>query len=156
MKRIILLLICLLCLFWIPKSAHAQCVGTMEVTFPCNNGSCSSQYTKTFCSYGCQSGTCVGDGGSGLCCDIPYYSATIYPGEGCFNCGEARRVHISRSSAPTDRHVAELRRGAVLSWIELSSALSYRPPSLIFVPDRCRRTYGVIVKEGAVFADGGM
>jgi hypothetical protein len=44
----------------------------------------------------------------------------------------------------------------VLSQIELTSALSYRTPSLIFVPDRCRRAYGLIVKESAVFAAGGL
>lgn len=154
MKKI-MLLACFAFSFCIPKSAQTQCVGTNEITLPCTGQNCSSSYTTTICWYGCQSGTCVSQGGSGECCGHTYYSAEIYPGEPCNDCSNAR-VHPSKLSGVHSSHVAELRRGELLNQIELTSTLAYRPPSLIFVPDRCRHTYGLVVRGGAILPIGGV
>ncbi len=158
MKKTMLLLTCFAFSFCIPKSAHSQCVGTMDVTYTCAGENCKSSYTSTICYFGCQAGQCIGRGGSGLCCGNIYYSAEIYPtGEGCdpIYCTEAR-VHPPKSSALDNLHVPEVRRGELLDQIELTRTLAYRPPSLIFVPDRCRHSYGLVVKSGAVVPIGGV
>jgi hypothetical protein len=158
MKKIMLLLTYFAFSLCITKLGKAQCAGTMDLTFPCTGQNCSSSYTTSVCWWGCQSGQCYAHAGSGLCCGNIYYSASIIPtGIGCDpqHCGNAR-VHPPKSSALHSPHVAELRRGELLNQIELTSTLAYRPPSLIFVPDRCRHAYGLVVKDGAIVPIGGV
>lgn len=159
MKKIMLLLTCFAFSFCVHELGQAQCTGTTEVTRQCSGQNCQSSYTTTICWWGCLSGQCYAQAGSGLCCGTVYYSASIYPtGIGCDpqHCGFTR-VHPPKSSALHSPHdVAELRRGELLNQIKLTSTLAYRPPSLIFLPDRCRHSYGLVVKDGAIVPIGGM
>jgi hypothetical protein len=148
------LLTCLL-LLCAARAAVASCVGYREVNQLCLAKNCSDEFTQTLCSWGCVSGLCVNQGGSGLCCGVIYYNAQIQPDGthvNCGSCGEAR-VHVSRSSSKASN--AEIWRGAVLG-VRLNQSSSYRMPHLLIVPDRCAHGYGLVVEDGRPVAAGGL
>jgi len=110
---------------------------------------CEAEQT-TSCGFGCISGDCVSDGGSGECCGEMYYSAVIYPDGGrCANCPQIR-ARKSTVSAENEVHVGSSR---AIWWdtsrglIKLSKNVSYRPPRQAFVLNKCSHAYGVLISK---------
>lgn len=143
----------------LPKVARAGCWDYYNVPRTCTGAKgCRGEYITSMCTFGCVSGDCVDNGNSGSCCGHIYYNAQI-SGDGgdCdgFDCGDSR-VRPVHPRSEQSRHGKELWRGAVLGQVELGDGLTYRPPRLLFVPDRCARRYAVVVEEKAAVAAGGM
>lgn len=145
-----------LALLFIPSQAHASCNDYWDVaTVTCTSGGCQSEHELIACTFGCISGQCVHQGGSGLCCNKIYYVPVIYPdgGDCTGECGALRAYPPSPSS--TTHHSAQLRGGYTPGLIMLSNTLSIKPPTLVFIPDRCSHTFGV-VQQAPTFVNRGL
>ena len=117
---------------------------------------CEAQET-TSCGFGCISGECVSNGGSGECCGELYYSAVIYPdGEKCGECGEIRTHKSLQSSENVIRLGGSPSPwwGAPRGLIKLSENVSYRPPRQAFVLNQCAHAYGVLVLKDSPLVVG--
>ena len=146
------------CFLFLANVSHANCVGySQEFEFTCvGGGGCQGTYYRVYCTFGCASGTCVNQGGSGECCGKIYYVATIYPDGGwdCnANCGDApvRRSHVSHPKKSAKALSAAL---DVIGPVRLTAELSYSIPRTAIVPDRCRRTFEVIEPSETEWARG--
>jgi hypothetical protein len=136
-------------LMLVPGSTLAQdcdCwqVTTDDVPTPCAGpGGCNSEYYREFCDFGCYQGTCE-TSGYGMCCDTPTETKSINlqqcdPPRHCGECGQTRVHRFAGALSDGARVGAALaKRERRVSFQGLSSGAT------LFVPDRCRRTYGVI------------
>jgi hypothetical protein len=120
--------------------------GTRDVV--CGPG-CDIIQTTT-CGFGCISGECYSQGGSGQCCGKMYYSAVIYPDGGkCSECIGVRS-HKSGLSAENEIQVGEF---PAIWWdssrglVKLSKNISYHPPRQTFVLNKCLHIYGVLIER---------
>jgi len=156
--RLWIILIGAICVASYAHPAMAGCVGYQEVNAICTgSGGCQDEYTRTLCSWGCASGTCVNQGGSGLCCGRIYYNAQIQPdGTRCnnVNCGLAR-TRTARLATDASKHNTQLWNGARLGTIQVGDR-AYRVPRMLFIPDRCAARYGVVLEAGSLSTAGGM
>ena len=120
-------------------------VDTDQDPTPCiGKNECNSEYYAEFCSWGCIQGEC-GISGYGLCCGTQFknYSVTPQscwdPPHGCSECGQARERGLAHAALPrAKKEVGETTRERI--------GLLRDGPSeeVLFVPDRCRHTYGTI------------
>jgi hypothetical protein len=161
--RLVLSFFILLVMVFAAGSAKAQCWGYSQFTPErCSSPGCMGSYTPTYCRFGCVSGTCENQGGSGQCCGHLYYTAVIYPdGQdschdlGCGENGQFRRVH-GKTSRVDSQYSAELRQGYTPGLIMLSARLSYKPPRLVYAFSRCNHSFRLIIEDGRVSTTGGM
>ena len=141
LKSIIRLLAVLFWTFGALQVARADCVDYLDLgPVPCHHNGCSSDYESLTCTWGCTSGICYPQGGSGLCCGVRYYTAAIYPDGGdCHgsNCQPSKFRH--HAAAKIDLLQGE-HRGTLLP-------LPQQFPRLLLVPDRCAHIYGIIIEE---------
>jgi hypothetical protein len=155
--RILAPLLTVLFMACLVKIARAECVGYMNLNQICIAKNCSGGYTQSTCTFGCTSGECEPQGGSGVCCGKTYYNAQIQPdgGHGCGDCGDAR-THAALPSGKEKQQSVELWIGAALRRAEIGGGRSYRMPRLVFVADRCAQRYGLVVEEGSLQPTRGM
>ena len=139
------LIVLTLLLAWIvatPRKAHASCWGYIDRTVSCVGGCIAESDT---CFFGCISGTCNNQGGSGLCCKTIYYTAVIYPDgdpEECSFCSEARPVAGHKEVATTTHTRVQFWGGGTPGLIQLGGELaSLRIERQVFVPNRCSHSY---------------
>jgi hypothetical protein len=135
-----------------PGTASAQCTdcnGILdEGPTPCPG--CKSYYDQEFCTRGCQCGTCIAHGGSGLCCGYRYYSPVIYtqPDDCGGECGLARvhpRTHVS-TNVQESKHSEELRQGYSPGLILLAPGVTYREPLFAYDFDHCRHSFDLVAE----------
>lgn len=157
-RQLILLSLILLTLAILVTSRAAaqgdQCWSySEEQQFNCvGAGGCRGSYYETYCYVGCLHGWCTNRGGSGECCGRIYYTASGSSDGTClgFDCGLAR-VHTSSFRDPKGRDSAEVQHVATTERLGATADPAVgglRVPRLMFVPDRCAHTYGMIVQEG--------
>jgi hypothetical protein len=160
--RTLLPLLVVLLMVFTSRTAKADCwdywdIGAVNCTGP---GGCRSQWERVTCTFGCVSGSCNSTGNSTECCGTRHDYAAGYPdGQGgCHgvNCGGASIRTHARSSHTAADHSAELLQGYSPALILLSADLSYKPPELMYVLNRCSHNYELIVQDGNVFARGGI
>lgn len=144
LKRILVLLAVLFCLFGVPQIASAGCWdyygGTgQHCTGP--NG-CKGIYYVYYCGPGCVSGECFNNGGGGQCCGHNYINAVIYPDGGECDpdfCGP----HAFGAHTTTKAEASSVEQTAS------QASPVERFSRLLLVPDRCAHLYGVVVQETA-------
>lgn len=139
LKRILSLAGVLACMFGVSQRANAGCwdyevVGEQKCT---GSGGCEGVYLQQVCTFGCVSGECFNNGGSGECCGHIYYSPVIYGDGG--DCSDEGCNLVARRSP----------EGAALAPAPISKAppLAEHFPRLLLIPDRCAHTYAIIVQE---------
>lgn len=120
-------------------------VDTEQDPTPCigKNG-CNSEYYAEFCNWGCIQGEC-GISGYGLCCDteVKYYSVSPQscydPPHGCGGCGQSRVHGVAHATSQhSKKQVVQTKQEGIGFFRDDSSE------EVLFVPDRCRHTYGMI------------
>lgn len=130
--------------FILTPNMNASCVGYIDRHVICAGG-CSVDTTS--CFFGCVSGTCINQGGSGLCCKTVYYSAAIYPDGHPVDCGGCGllRTHSagSVSLAPSSHFHTKVAfwSGGPSGLIELREGSSFRIERQALVPNRCAHRY---------------
>lgn len=142
MKRTLLFLVILLAMVAsITSKAHATCSGFITRTEACVGG-CIVETDS--CFFGCIAGTCVNQGGSGLCCKTIYYSAEIYGDGGFFDecswCSEARRTRPKMSMNPSHKPV-QFWGGGTADMAQMGELGSVRPEKQVLAANRCSHTY---------------
>jgi hypothetical protein len=113
----------------------------------CHWQTCNDTYTTSICAGGCTPGTCVDAANSGLCCNhYEYHNAQIYP-DGDFTCPNCEQPPIRHpaSQPSADRSIAAGTR----------EAFSETWARLVFVPNKCARTFRVAVEEKNINSAGG-
>lgn len=92
--------------------------------------------------------------GSGLCCDVKYRTTSILPNNDCggndCNCGDLR-VRGSSGTAPRAMTGTKFRTHALFAGPK-KGVFDGAPLSedVLFVPDRCKGSYGVIYPQDRV------
>ena len=119
---------------------------------------CASSYVSTLCQIGCISGLCYNHGGSGECCGHLYYYAAGYPdgqdsctqngcGHGLSPVRRAKRSKPRQSTHPETVARGDVHRGGPVPF--------YGPRRMLFVPDQCSKSYGVLMEGDFPLAGGG-
>jgi len=145
------------CLF-ASRLVRADCLAyDNDNCFICTGPNCEGRACPSFCVTGCKSGICEIDGGSGLCCGTEYHTDVIYAdGERCDGCGEAR-VHAPWATRTEERHLQEIASlHQPVKPRDAGTSVYYREPRILFVPDRCAHTYGVLIEKDRSPRAGGM
>lgn len=112
----------------------------------------------TSCGWGCISGECYSDGGSGTCCGKMYYSAVIYPDGGtCGECGNIRSHRFKHSAQHQllggDSPAIWWATSRGLVW--LTNNISFHPARQAFVLNKCAHAYGVLIEKDYPVVVGG-
>ena len=151
----LILLVLLLSVVSLPRIAHAGCEDYWDVgSAMCTGaGGCQGEHEIIRCTFGCISGTCVNQGGSGVCCGKIYYNATIYPDGGdCRERCPGIRSFPTSAAKPSHQHGP---LGYSPGLVMVTERLSYKPPTIVFVLDHCSHSFGV-VQQTAALIDRGM
>jgi len=139
-----------------------SCSGIVEGNeTPCTGtGGCNGFYIPQYCGFGCTYGDCYSTG-YGQCCDRSYKTWNINTG-GCNpreDCGECGQIRVHGSSKATRlAQVPPGRPGAMSARprrdasFDAANAFENDPfaEEILFVPDRCRHTYGALYPEDRV------
>lgn len=119
-------------------------------------GGCNGSYIPTYCGFGCTYGDCYTTG-YGQCCDHTYRTWNINTG-GCEHrdCGECGQIRVRGSSkvAGSSQGAPE-RHGAMGAPPRTDASFdagntfetSGFSEEILFVPDRCRHTYGALYPQ---------
>jgi hypothetical protein len=148
-SRLIWSFLLLSTVFALTSTSTAGCWGYYQLgPFPCSSNGCTGEYYTTVCGPECTSGSCTNQGGSGECCGQFYYSATIFPDGDPFISRTDCEVLIGRKREnpdPVQQLVASsgLRKATTVGRLE-------RRNQLLFIPDTCRGTYGVVVDNRSI------
>jgi hypothetical protein len=137
-------------------NVFAGCVdyGTMMRTCSDAHG-CQSEYEKTYCTFGCISGTCTAQGGSGLCCGKLYYNASIAGDGGNCNdqCSGFPSDHGYLVRTPVTDSISDSEGDGL---IVMAADVRQRMPAFSFVPDHCSHTFGIAIERDFPSLSGGM
>ena len=162
LTRVLFPFLTVLVMVFAARSANAGvCWGYSELDpEECVGHECMDSWTPTYCSFGCVSGTCDNQGNSTECCGTSHYVAQIYPdGDSCKDqgCGESGlfRFH-TKTPLVNSQHSAELRQGYSPGLVMLSANVSYKPARLIYVYNRCSRSFKLIIEDERIITTGGM
>ena len=144
---------------FIAAPASAGCYSYGEAQADCSGeDGCTGTYTYSTCEPGCFAGTCDPFGNSGSCCNKPYYNAQIDPDGGICHGGDCDessfRPHARGANAAARRN-SVFRRDYTPGFAMLTPQLSYRDPQLVYVYDRCSRSYALVLQDGKILARGG-
>lgn len=107
-------------------------------------GGCEGSYPLIACGFGFRSGRCSNGPNGGLCCGTSFDVAQIYSdGSDCDGPGPI--------FGPLSRHH---RNKKVLARLKKKvkpevALLSYNPPRMLFIPNRCERVYEVLFENYA-------
>jgi len=143
-------------------AAKAECWdywdwGAVDCT---GSGGCESQWEDITCGIGCVSGSCNSTGNSTECCGTRHdYAAGVDDGQdSCHGvgCGGSPGRHHIRGPRAQSQHRAELLQGYTPGLVMISADLSYKEPQLIYVLNRCNRTYEAVADGGKVLPGGGI
>jgi len=112
------------------------CVSTRTLDITCQGpGGCDHEFQIDICMQGC-AGAC--NCGYGLCCGNNYTSCNA--SGSCYTCTSFRKKAEQSSLGASPTIQKNKSRGA-------SREEEYLISQLIFAPDRCRHSYGVIVAD---------
>ena len=160
-NRTLLLTLIALTTIFTARPANAGCwdyldLGSAECFGP---KGCNLEYEIITCGSGCTLGTCVKDGNSGECCGKRYDYAQINAIGKCDGCGPGGNIVVRAHAKPS--HVdlqrrAELLQGYTPGLIMMSETVSYRPPRVFYMFNRCDRTYRLVIEDGTNVSTGGM
>jgi hypothetical protein len=144
---------------FLPVPASAACYTYTEGQADCSGADgCTGTYTYTYCVPGCISGTCGNYGNSGSCCGERYFNAQLIPDGGVCHGGDCDEV-VFRPHPRAPKAVAlrgsVFRRDYTPGFVMIGPQLSQRDAQLVYVYDRCNRTYALVLQDAKILAQGG-